>query len=294
MPEPLINQDLMRRLEQLALVSRKISTGRIKGERRSRRRGSSNEFADYRNYVPGDDLRFLDWKIYGRLDRLFLKLFLEEEDLRVNILLDGSPSMQFGEPDKFLYARQIAAAIGYVALTKMDSVVLNVFGDGLGRHYGPHRGKQHGTGYLGFLAGLEPAGGPTSLLKAFRAFSLGSKGKGMAIVLSDFYDFAGYEDALRQLFARDFEVLVVHILSPQELKPDHQGDIRLLDREFGLTTDVSMGPSVLAMYDRTLTAFCNGIKNFVIGRGGSYLLASTALPFERLVLDVLRRRGVLR
>lgn len=293
MPDQLLDQQMMRRLEQLALISRKISTGRVKGERRSRRRGSSTDFADYRNYVPGDDLRFLDWKMYGRLERLFIKLFLEEEDLRVNILIDTSPSMQFGDPQKLLYARRVAAALGYVCLAKMDSLTVKTFGDGLIQSYGPERGKANGARYFDFLQSIKPAEG-TGLLKSFKTFAQGAAGKGMAIIISDFYDFAGYEEALRQLFAKDFEVLAVHVLSPEELKPGHQGDIRLVDCEFNLTTDVSMGKSILDLYDRTLTTFCAGLKDYIIARGGVYLPTSTALPFERLVLDVLRRKGIIR
>lgn len=293
MADRLIDQEMMRRLEQLSLMTRKISVGRMKGERRSRRRGSSSDFADYRNYVPGDDLRHLDWKIYGRLERLFLKLFLEEEDLRVSILLDASESMQFGEPTKLLYAKRVAAAIGYICLCQMDSLSVKVFGDSIVSSYGPRRGKGHGAGFFDFLSRVEPVKG-TCLLRSLRSFSLGMKGKGVVVVLSDFYDFGGYEEAFKQLFGRDFEVLVVHILSPQELKPDYQGDIRLVDREFGVTTDVSMGRNILEVYDRTLRAFCDGLKSHVTGRGGHYVLTSTATPFERLVLDVLRRRGFIR
>lgn len=293
MTETLLNTDLMKRLEQLALVSRRMTAGRLKGERRSRRRGSSTDFADYRNYVPGDDLRFLDWKIYGRLERLFIKLFLEEEDLRVHILLDASPSMQFGEPEKLLYARQVAAALGYVCLAKMDSLTVKTFGGGLGQSFGPKRGKVNGPAYFRFLSSIEPAE-TTNLLQSFKTFAQTHGPRGLAIVISDFYDFAGFEEAFRQLFARDFEVLAVHVLSPEELNPTHQGDIRLVDCEFGATTDVSMGGNVKGMYGRALSAFCNGLKSYILGRGGYYLLASTELPFERLVLDVLRRKGILR
>ena len=293
MAEKLLDQDMMKRLEQLSLISRKISTGRLKGERRSRRRGSSTDFADYRNYVAGDDLRFLDWKIYGRLERLFIKLFLEEEDLRVNILIDTSPSMRFGNPEKLLYAKRVAAALGHICLNRMDSLTVKTFGDRLIQSYGPKRGKVNSRRYFEFLSSIGP-GDETALLNSFKAFAQSTSGKGMAIVISDFYDFAGYEEAFRQLFARDFEVLAIHVLSPEELKPEHQGDIRLVDCEFGLTTDVSMGRSISDLYERTLGAFCNGLKDHIIARGGYYLLASTESPFERLVLDVLRRKGIVR
>lgn len=283
----------MRRLEQLVLVSRKLSTGRQKGERRSRRRGASTDFADYRNYAAGDDLRFLDWKLYGRLERLFIKLFLEEEDLRVNILLDTSRSMQFGKPEKLLYAKRVAAALGYICLAGMDSLRVQAFDSGPAAAYGPRRGKGNAAAYFAFLSSLQP-GGKTDLLRSLKTVAAGASGRGLAVVISDFYDFAGYEQALRQLFARNFEVLAVHVLSPEELNPELKGDIRLVDCEAGVTADVSMGRSVRDMYARTLNAFCNGLKAYVTARGGAYLLSSTAMPFERLILDALRRRGVVR
>jgi uncharacterized protein (DUF58 family) len=292
-PQQLLDADLIRRLDQLALVSRKMSTGRMKGERRSRRRGASTEFADYRNYMPGDDLRFLDWKIYGRLDRLFIKLFLEEEDLRVYLLIDASPSMEFGQPAKLLYAKRLAAALGYLCLTRMDSLVVKAFGDRLIQSYGPRRGKANSAAFFGFLGSIRPAE-TTSLLQSFKTFAQTNPARGIAVVISDFYDFDGYEDAFRQLFARDFEVLAIQVLSPEEIKPGHQGDIRLLDAEFSLTTDISMGKSALDAYARTLSAFCGGLKDYLGGHGGHFLFASTDTPFERLILDVLRRRGIIK
>lgn len=293
MPQEFLDQNMRKRLEQLALISRKVTTGRLKGERRSRRHGTSTDFADFRNYVAGDDLRFLDWKIFGRLEKLFIKIFLEEEDLHVNILIDTSPSMEFGEPSKLLYAKRVAAAIGYVCLAKMDSLTVQAFASGLGPAFGPKRGKANTARYFSFLEGLQTSG-RTGLLDSFKTFARAHRSRGMAIVISDFYDFDGYEEALRQLIAGDFEVLAVHVLSPEELKPTHQGDIRLVDCEFNVAADISMSAGMLDAYARTVNAFCSGLKNYIVGRGGCYLLTSTAVPVDRLVLDVLRRRGILR
>jgi len=293
MAEKLLDQETIRRLEQLSLVSRKITTGKMRGERRSRRRGSSSDFSDYRNYVAGDDLRFLDWKIYGRLERLFIKLFLEEEDLRVHILIDTSPSMKYGSPQKLLYAKRVAAAIGYICMSRMDSLTATGFGAGLTESFGPKRGKVNSRAYFDFLSNLKESE-DTSLEKSFRGMAGMSRSKGLLVVISDFYDFDGYENALRQVFARDFELLAVHVLSPEEIEPPYQGDIRLVDCEFDSSTDVSMGNSVLQIYRKTMTAFCNGLKRHIVGRGGYYLLTSTDNPFERIVFDVLRRRGLIR
>ena len=148
----------MRRIEKLNIVSKRIFRGRMKGERRSKQRGYSSEFADYRNYVEGDDLRFIDWNIYGRLDRLFLKLFLEEEDLHVHLLVDTSMSMGFGMPHKLDFAKRVAAAIGYIGLANMDRVQVHAFGEGLSGKTSALRGKVSSHKLFSFLEDLEPCG----------------------------------------------------------------------------------------------------------------------------------------
>src|SRR4051812_2250612 len=140
-PGQLLSSEFMARLDQLDLTSRKLLAGKMKGERRSKRRGQSVEFADFRNYVIGDDLRFIDWNIYARLEKLFLKLFLEEEDLSLYILLDVSKSCDFGEPNKAFYIKQVAAALGYVGLVNYNRVHLTAFADGVVTETGALRGR---------------------------------------------------------------------------------------------------------------------------------------------------------
>src|SRR6516164_6981290 len=182
--QPLLDPQFLARLEQLELVSRKIFLGRLKGERRNKRKGQSVEFADYRNYVVGDDLRFLDWNLYARLDRLFIRLFLEEEDLHFYLLIDNSLSMDFGTPTKLHYARQVAAALAFVGLVNMDRVVIEVFNDRLTQSLPPARGRRSLWRVLDFLQKVEPAG-PSDLRRALRTFSLKCSGKGIVVVLSD-------------------------------------------------------------------------------------------------------------
>src|SRR6266436_108781 len=182
MPDPtpatqLLDPEFLARLEQLELVSRKIFLGRMKGERRSKRRGQSVEFADYRNYVIGDDLRFLDWNLYARLDRLFIRLFMEEEDLHFYILIDNSLSMDFGTPTKLHYARQVAAALGYIGLVNLDRVKIEAFNDRLTQSSPPLRGRRNLWRLMDFLQKVEP-GGPSDLAKSLRTFSLKCSGKG--------------------------------------------------------------------------------------------------------------------
>src|SRR5437667_728531 len=166
MPEaqapPLLDPQFLARLEQLELVSRKIFLGLMKGERRSKRKGQSVEFADYRNYVKGDDLRFLDWNLYARLDRLFIRLFMEEEDLHFYVLIDNSLSMDFGKPSKLQYAKQVAAALAFVGLVNMDRVVVEAFNERLTQSLPAVRGRRSLWRVLDFLNNLEPAG-PSNL-----------------------------------------------------------------------------------------------------------------------------------
>src|SRR6266446_5064615 len=184
---PLLEPQFLHRLEQLELVSRKIFTGAIKGERRSKRKGQSVEFADYRNYVIGDDLRHLDWNLYARLDRLFIRLFQEEEDLHFYVLIDNSLSMDFGTPSKLHYARQVAAALGFIGLCNMDRVVVEVFNEKLTQSMPAVRGRRSLWRVMDFLQKVEPAG-PSDLARALRTFCLKASGKGVVVLLSDFMD----------------------------------------------------------------------------------------------------------
>src|SRR2546429_4309946 len=188
MPEPdqpWLDPQFLARLEQLELVSRKIFLGRMKGERRSKKKGQSVEFADYRNYVIGDDLRFLDWNLFARLERLFIRLFMEEEDLHFYVLIDNSLSMDFGNPTKLHYAKQVAAALAFIGLVNMDRVVIEAFNDRLGQSLPAVRGKRSLWRVLAFLQKLAPAG-PSNMKEALRTFSIESSGKGIGVRLSDF------------------------------------------------------------------------------------------------------------
>src|SRR5688572_22629021 len=241
---PLLEPDFLARLEQLELVSRKIFMGRMKGERRSKRKGQSVEFADYRNYVKGDDLRFLDWNLYARLDRLFLRLFMEEEDLHFYVLVDNSLSMDFGTPTKLHYARQVAAALAYVGLVNMDRVALEVFNENLTQSLPPDRGRRSLWRVLDFLNKIDPAG-PSNLKEALRTFSIKSSGKGVVVLLTDLMDKGGYEDALRYLVARQFDIYLIHVLSQEEIEPEIVGDLKLIDAEDGDEAEITVsGPLI--------------------------------------------------
>jgi uncharacterized protein (DUF58 family) len=291
--KPLLDPEFLHRLEQLELVSRKIFMGRMKGERRSKRKGQSVEFADYRNYAKGDDLRFLDWNLYARLDRLFLRLFMEEEDLHFYVLIDNSLSMDFGEPTKLHYAKQVAAALGFIGLVNLDRVQVEAFNDKIAQTSPVLRGRRSLWRLFDFLNKLEPAG-PSDLRQSLRTFSIKSSGKGIVVVLSDFMDKGGYEDALRYLIARQMDVYAIQVLAQEEIDPEIVGDLRLVDVEDEDMTEITVNGPLLRRYKQNLAAFRAGLHEFCTRRGATCLFTSTDVPFDRLVLTYLRQRGLVR
>ncbi|MBY0230560.1 MAG: DUF58 domain-containing protein [Gemmataceae bacterium] len=293
MTAPLLEPGFLAQLEQLELVTRKVFLGRMKGERKSKRKGHSVEFADYRNYVVGDDLRRLDWNLFARLDKLFLRLFMEEEDLHFHVLLDNSLSMDFGTPTKLHYARQVAAALGFIGLANLDRVRIQAFNDDATLASPALRGRRSLWRLLGFLDGLAPAG-PSDMGRALRTFALRNSGKGIVVVLSDFMDKNGYEDALRYLITRQMDVYAIQILSQEEIDPDLVGDIKLVDAEDDDAAEVTVGLPLLQRYRENLRAFQDGLHEFCTRRGVSFLAATTAMPFDKLVLQSLRQRGLVR
>ena len=291
--QPLLDPQFLARLEQLELVSRKIFLGRMKGERRSKKKGQSVEFADYRNYVVGDDLRHLDWNLFARLDRLFIRLFLEEEDLHFYILIDNSLSMDFGTPTKLHYARQVAAALGFIGLVNLDRVVIEVFNDRLTQSMPPARGRRSLWRMMDFLQQIEPAG-PSDLRRALRTFSLKCSGKGIVVLLSDLMDKGGYEEALRYLIARQLDIYVIQVLSQEEIEPEVVGDLRLVDVEDDDVAEITVSAPLLKRYKQNLAAYRAALHEFCTRRGIAYLFTSNQVPFDRLVLSYLRQRGLVK
>jgi uncharacterized protein (DUF58 family) len=289
---PLLDEEFLKKIEQLSLVSRKVIMGKIHGERLTRRRGQSVEFADYRQYSPGDDLRMIDWNIFGRLERLFLKLFLEEEDLHVYILVDASASMKFGKPSKLFYAKRAAAALGYIALANFDRVAVGSFADGSVRMLRSLRGKKSVMRLLGFLA-RATAEGATDAAGSLRSFAVTHRSKGVVILISDLMDKRGPEAALRYLMAGAHDVFVIQVLAPEEINPELAGDLTLVDCEDLDETEVTVSAPLIRAYRQSLDSFLAGVKNYCTGRGMTHIVAPTTLSLETLILDYLRHRGVL-
>jgi len=298
MAEPLLTSDLLRRLEQLQLLAARRAKSSAKGERRSRARGQSVEFADYRNYTVGDDFRYLDWNLFGRLDRLFLKLYEEERELPVRIFLDCSESMTFGTPSKFDFARQVAAAAGYVALCGFDRVTVytfpanpdNIVPRGALRTV---RGRKSSMRYFQNITALE-AKGPCDFNESLRRGAIEARQAGVALVLSDFLDPAGYEPGLSALLARGFQVDAIQILSPEELNPSAYGDLRLVDSETGAAQEVTFGKYRLKAYQQAVRNYCQKLREFCQARGIAFFSVGSDMSLETLLLKQLRQSEVWR
>lgn len=288
---PFFDETFLRRLEQLELASRRLTAGRMKGERRSVRRGQSVEFADYRTYATGDDLRQLDWNAYARLEKLFVKLFVEEEDVTVHILVDASRSMDYGVPNKLDAARRAAAALGYLGLASMDRVSVAFLGDGTATAMRPMRGKRRAAELFSFLA--EPRTDRlTGLASAARSYASRMRGTGPLLLISDLMD-PGYLDALRDLAGTRCQLSVLHLLAPDELEPDVPPDARLVDHETGHAVEVSGDDDLVDRYRTRLAEWQGEIAAFVARRGGAYVTVPSDLDLADLLFDVLRRRRVV-
>ncbi len=295
MPETmeLLTPEFMRRLEQLELTSRRILQGRMKGERRSKRRGSSVEFADHREYVMGDDLRFIDWNVMIRLDRLFIKLFEEEEDLHFHVLVDNSLSMDFGSPTKLHYAKQIAAALCFVGAMNLDRVHVSAFGSDLTASIPGQRGRRGFMQILNFLNKIEPDK-HSDLNRSLKSFAMKHPGRKVVVVISDFMMKGGYETGLRYLVSGQMDPYAIQVLCQEEIEPEITGDLALIDCEDDDLAEVTISAPLLARYKKTLAGFQQQLREFCTKRGIIFAATSNQTPFERLILAYLRERGLLK
>jgi uncharacterized protein (DUF58 family) len=297
MTASLFSEDFLLRLERLSLAARKVVAGQTQGERRSPRRGQSVEFADFRPYASGDDIRRIDWNAYARLEKFFIKLFVEEEDLTVHFILDASRSMRWGDPQKLDYAVRAAGALGYIALCGLDRITALAIGADVDGFFPPHRGKRQALSYFDYLQNLtRPDGHPVDRpdpVKSLRAYAAGVKTPGPLLVLSDLMD-DGWLDGMRELALRGFEVSLVHILAPDEADPQLEGDLKLLDVEGGPAVEITADYDLLARYRQNLAAWQANVKDFSQRRAMHYIPLVTTLPLDQLLFTWMRQRGVLR
>ena len=295
--DDLLDSRLMAKLDAIDVVSRKIFSGKVQGERRSKRRGQSIDFADFRPYVHGDDLRFVDWNIFGRLDRLFLKMFLEEEDLSLIIALDTSASMRAGNPDAFDYARKVAMALAYVGLVNQHRVSLVGFSQGQIERASNLRGRRKAADVASWLLRREPAGA-SGFEEAMRLVGTTRVGRGVMVVLSDFLFHEGFEKGLGMVAGRGFDVYALQVLAPQVVDPSREGgvsgDLLLVDSETQAETEITVTPELLRIYKERLDRLCGSLRAYCTRRDLVHLVVETSTPVETLMLEYLRRRGMLR
>lgn len=293
MPPPLLEESFLHKLDVLSVATRRPVHGQLRGAHRSRRVGSGMVFSDFRPYSAGDDLRNIDWGIYLRFDRLVLKLFEEEADLPIYLFVDASRSMDFGVPLKLDYARQIAAALSYLALLNHDRVNLAAFADGVVQVLRARRGKNQAPQAFRFLERIQASGG-TSLYGALREFFASPRTRGLIIVISDFLDPDGIEAAFALLRRFRHEVVAIQVSSPQERDPQLPEEVVLVDAEDGSATELEVTPALLDAYREMLGRHAMEIEKYCRKYGWGHVQARTEIPLEDLILKVLRAEGLLR
>lgn len=287
------NPDFLKKLERLALYGSKLVQGGTGGNRRSKAKGSAIEFSDFREYTLGDDYRSIDWNAYARFERLFVKLYMEEREAYITIFLDCSASMDQGDPNKGILAKQLAAVFAYIALANYDRVGIAAINDRVTGELPYFSGKPGFSRTLGFLDEL-PFNGNTSLKQAIEAYGPLRGKRGISILISDFLSRDGYQEALQYLKYQQQDVVVIQILSPQELDPGLAGALRLLDVETGQPVEVEVTPHALNLYKKALHAYLEELEAVCKNMEISYLLAGSDMPLDKLVFDTLQRAGIIR
>ncbi|MFN2237401.1 MAG: DUF58 domain-containing protein [Anaerolineales bacterium] len=311
----LFDESFLYKLERLSVMSRRSLSGQLQGERRSLKRGQSVEFADFRPYSSGDDIRRIDWNAYARLERFFLKLFVEEEDLTVHILVDVTHSMDWGQPNKLEYAVRAAGALGYITLAGLDRLTIttlsneNIENEKSG-YFAPHRGKQSVSALFGFLESYLPqkTNKPiphktySNLAPILQAYAHRAKSPGPLIIISDLFETPldsnknqiSMQQALNSLAAKGYEVTLLHILSPDEVNPDLSGELKLLDCESGAELEITADFDLMEKYRRSLSEWRTDLRKFCAARGMHYVPVATDLPLEELLFSWMRQHVVIR
>ncbi len=289
----MLSTEFLAQLEQLRIQCKQPFRGKYRGDRRSLNRGTGVEFADYRQYEHGDDLRYLDWNIYARLDKLFIKMFQTDQELAVSILIDKSQSMKFGEPTKIDYGKRIAAALAYVALANSDRVTLYTFAERLSSVLPTLYGKSQ---YYRIHKGLNTieSSGTTNITESLKQFALSQQKSGVVIILSDFLDTAGYTKGINSLIGRGFALTIIHIQCSEEIEPPPQGEWQLEDVETGETKEITINEETITHYQNQQQDYCESIHNYCKQRGIGYVRINTDVDFESLILNNLQRIGFIK
>lgn len=290
----LFDSDFLKKLEYLSLVSRRLFRGSLLAQRRTMQTGGGIEFADHRDYSHGDDFRYLDWNVFARHGDLLLKRFQEEEDLHVYLLLDCSRSMAFGSPPKFDLARQIVAALAYIALADLDRVAVIAFADDIVADFPLTRGKDRILTLLKFLEGLEVQGANTDLAGVVTAFTQRTQRRGLAVVVSDLFDPRGYERAFDHLRHRNYELHAVQLHDPSEAEPSLLGELELVDLESDAGQKVTITETAQQRYRQLFDEFQTGLRRYSRKYGVGLTQTRTDVTFDELMLSMMRESGAVR
>jgi hypothetical protein len=288
-----IDDEFLEQLEKLKIVSRKSTRSPHRGEYRSWQSGEGFEFLDYRKYHLGDDLRYVDWSVYGRLDKLFIKLFHAEKGQTAHILLDISRSMDSGAPSKDITAKKIAAALSYICLSNLDKTGLMAFNNQIVKIKPPARGKKQYLEVLKFFHSLKPSG-HTNVNGCLKKYAAVCKNPGIAVVISDFFDPQGYKDGFKALAHRDFDINLIQVMNHEELYWFKTGHLQLNDCETGEKKAIMVNKKLLEIYRNKLNEFITGIKNYCHHYGMNYFLCDTQVPFKNLLTDYLSKGALFR
>ncbi len=290
----MFDSDFLKKLEYLSLISRRVFRGQLLAQRRTKQLGGGVEFADHRDYVFGDDLRYLDWNVYARFGHHLIKRFEEEEDLHVYFFLDCSRSMHFGRPNKFDYAREITAALAYIALADLDRISVVAFAENILDVFPLTRGKQHILSLMRFLERCETGGSATNLANVVREFSHRKQRSGLAVVVSDLFDPAGFQQGIDLLRFQQYEPSLIQIHDQSEAQPQLRGDLRLIDMETGRERNATVSESVLRRYKAKFGEFLDSVKKYCIGNGFGCTISQTQIPFDQLILRMMREAGAVK
>jgi uncharacterized protein (DUF58 family) len=287
-PETFFDIDFLRKLERLHLIAKRLSWAGAKGEHAVSRKGFSLEFSDYRRYQRGDDLRYVDWNIYRRLDRLLLKVFTAEEEMNIYLLVDTSRSMAQGTSAKLDYAKKVAAALGYIGLKNLDRVGGAAFSAALHKPLTLGRGRKQILGMFNFLSKLSCTG-ETNMRAAIHSFTNLFPHPGLVVIVSDLFDPAGWRRAFEELAAKSYQLLVIHVVDEQELRPQARGDVALVDVEGGRERKFFLDNDLVRRFETELANYFKEIEAVCANRHIDYLRTTTQVPFEEFVLQTLRR-----
>ena len=283
--------DFLTRLEYLSIISKRVFRGSLLAQRRTMQRGSGIEFADHREYAAGDDFRYLDWNVYARLGDLLLKRFQEEQDLHVYFLLDCSRSMGFGTPAKFDLARQLVAALAYIALADLDRITVLTFSDDIIEEFPLTRGKARIVPLMRFLEAQQLTGTDTTLSRSMKGLLHRSRRVGLVIVVSDLFDEAGFQPGLDQLRYRRFDGHVLQLHDPQEADPALLGDVELLDVETSSLRKVTVTERNARAYKRLFDDYQQGVREYCRNYNLGCTQSPATVKFDDLILRMMGEAG---